>query len=78
MKEARKFGKAIWNITGKKDVDIVFEHPGEQTFPVSSLRGEARRHGGVLRRHDRASTSPSTPASSGCARSASRARISPT
>lgn len=35
MAEARKFGKAIWDITGKKDVDIVFEHPGEQTFPSS-------------------------------------------
>ncbi len=36
MKEARKFGKAIWEITGKgTDVDFVFEHPGEQTFPVS-------------------------------------------
>ena len=36
MKEARKFGKAIWEITGKgNDVDIVFEHPGEATFPVS-------------------------------------------
>jgi crotonyl-CoA carboxylase/reductase len=37
MGEARKFGKAIWDITGKKDVDIVFEHPGEQTFPVSTF-----------------------------------------
>ncbi|MCJ2013142.1 crotonyl-CoA carboxylase/reductase [Methylobacterium sp. J-076] len=37
-KEARKFGKAIWDITGKgNDVDIVFEHPGEATFPVSAL-----------------------------------------
>jgi crotonyl-CoA carboxylase/reductase len=36
-KEARRFGKAIWNITGKRDVDIVFEHPGEATFPVSCL-----------------------------------------
>ncbi|OSQ49198.1 crotonyl-CoA carboxylase/reductase [Thalassospira alkalitolerans] len=36
MKEVRKFGKAIWDITGKgTDVDTVFEHPGEQTFPVS-------------------------------------------
>ena len=35
--EARKFGKAIWDITGKRDVDIVFEHPGEATFPVSCL-----------------------------------------
>jgi crotonyl-CoA carboxylase/reductase len=37
VKEARRFGKAIWDITGKKDVDIVFEHPGEATFPVSTL-----------------------------------------
>jgi crotonyl-CoA carboxylase/reductase len=37
-KEARKFGKAIWDITGKgNDVDMVFEHPGEATFPVSCL-----------------------------------------
>ncbi|SLN52513.1 Crotonyl-CoA reductase [Aquimixticola soesokkakensis] len=36
--EARKFGKAIWDITGKgNNVDIVFEHPGEATFPVSTL-----------------------------------------
>jgi len=36
MKECRKFGKAIWEVTGKgNDVDFVFEHPGEATFPVS-------------------------------------------
>ena len=35
MKEVRKFGRAIWDITGKQDVDFVFEHPGEATFPVS-------------------------------------------
>ncbi len=36
MQETRRFGKAIWNITGKGiDVDFVFEHPGEETFPVS-------------------------------------------
>ena len=36
MKRVRAFGKAIWDITGKgKDVDFVFEHPGESTFPVS-------------------------------------------
>ncbi len=34
--EVRKFGKAIWDITGKGvNVDLVFEHPGEATFPVS-------------------------------------------
>ena len=46
LKEARRFGKAIWDITGKKDVDIVFEHPGEQTFPVSCL--VAKRGGMVV------------------------------
>jgi len=36
--EARKFGKAIWDITGKgNNVDFVFEHPGESTFPVSTF-----------------------------------------
>ncbi len=36
MKKCREFGKAIWAFTGKgNDVDVVFEHPGEQTFPVS-------------------------------------------
>jgi crotonyl-CoA carboxylase/reductase len=35
-KEVRKFGKAIWDVTGKGvNVDCVFEHPGESTFPVS-------------------------------------------
>ncbi|AJE48567.1 crotonyl-CoA carboxylase/reductase [Celeribacter indicus] len=38
LKEARRFGKAIWDITGKGvNVDMVFEHPGEATFPVSTL-----------------------------------------
>jgi crotonyl-CoA carboxylase/reductase len=36
--EVRKFGKAIWDITGKgNNVDIVFEHPGQATFPVSTF-----------------------------------------
>ncbi|MDX5594940.1 crotonyl-CoA carboxylase/reductase [Pseudovibrio sp. SPO723] len=36
--EARRFGKAIWAVTGKgNDVDLVFEHPGEMTFPVSTM-----------------------------------------
>jgi crotonyl-CoA carboxylase/reductase len=38
MKKVREFGKAIWAVTGKGvDVDIVFEHPGEATFPVSTF-----------------------------------------
>ena len=36
IKKCRVLGKDIWQITGKKDVDIVFEHPGETTFPVST------------------------------------------
>jgi len=36
LKKTREFGKAIWDITGKGvDVDFVFEHPGQATFPVS-------------------------------------------
>ena len=47
MKEARKFGKAIWDISGKGiDPDIVFEHPGEATFPVSCM--VAKRGGMVV------------------------------
>ena len=53
-KEARKFGKAIWEITGKGvNVDMVFEHPGEATFPVSSFVVKKGRHGRDLRRHHR-------------------------
>ncbi len=38
MRKCREFGKAIWQYTGKgNDVDFVFEHPGEQTFPVSCM-----------------------------------------
>jgi crotonyl-CoA carboxylase/reductase len=33
LKEARKFGKAIWDITGKGvSVDMVFEHPARRPF----------------------------------------------
>ena len=36
--EVRKFGKAIWDVTGKgNNVDMVFEHPGEATFPTSTF-----------------------------------------
>lgn len=36
--ETRRLGKAIWDITGKGvNVDMVFEHPGEATFPVSTF-----------------------------------------
>ncbi len=45
VKRVRRFGKAIWEVTGGVDVDIVFEHPGEQTFPVSSY---LVRRGGMV------------------------------
>jgi crotonyl-CoA carboxylase/reductase len=45
MRETRKFGKAIWNVTGGKDVDMVFEHPGESTFPVSVF---VTKRGGMI------------------------------
>jgi crotonyl-CoA carboxylase/reductase len=38
FKEVRRFGKAIWDVTGRGvNVDMVFEHPGESTFPVSTF-----------------------------------------
>ena len=38
LKKVREFGKAIWAYTGKgNNVDMVFEHPGEATFPVSVM-----------------------------------------
>ncbi len=47
MNEAKKFGKAIFEYTGKgNEVDLVFEHPGESTFPVSCL--VAKRGGMVV------------------------------
>ena len=54
FKEARKFGAAIWEITGKgNNVDFVFEHPGAADLPGLGARREARRHGRHLRRHHR-------------------------
>ncbi|CAB3764450.1 crotonyl-CoA carboxylase/reductase [Paraburkholderia humisilvae] len=36
MENVKRFGKAIWQAAGeKRDVDMVFEHPGRATFPVS-------------------------------------------
>jgi crotonyl-CoA carboxylase/reductase len=46
LNDVRSFGKAIWAHTGKaNNVDIVFEHPGEQTFPVSLF---VVRRGGMV------------------------------
>ncbi len=45
IKRVRAFGRAIYTVTGGVDVDIVFEHPGEQTFPVSAY---LVRRGGMV------------------------------
>src|SRR5437899_5582665 len=35
METCKKFGKKVREFTGGKDVDVVFEHVGQQTFPTS-------------------------------------------
>ena len=44
-KEWRRFGKDIRDLTGGEDVDIVFEHPGKETFGASVF---AARKGGTI------------------------------
>jgi crotonyl-CoA carboxylase/reductase len=42
LKGCRAFGKAIWDVLGeKRNPDIVFEHPGENTIPTSIFVCEA-------------------------------------
>jgi len=43
--EWRRFGKDIRDLTGGEDVDIVFEHPGRETFGASVF---AARKGGTI------------------------------
>jgi crotonyl-CoA reductase len=44
-KEWRRFGNLIRELTGGEDVDIVFEHPGRETFGASVF---AARKGGTI------------------------------
>ncbi|MEP6814642.1 MAG: crotonyl-CoA carboxylase/reductase, partial [Marmoricola sp.] len=44
-KEWRRLGKKIRDLTGGEDVDIVFEHPGRETFGASVF---AARKGGTI------------------------------
>ena len=66
----KTFGKAFMKAAGtNKGPDVVFEHPGQETFPTSvfvAAQDGAHRH---LRARRRASISPSTCGTSGCARS---------
>jgi crotonyl-CoA carboxylase/reductase len=42
----KAFGKEIRNLTGGRDVDVVFEHVGKETFPTSVL--VAKRFGRIV------------------------------
>ncbi|MGZ4580318.1 MAG: crotonyl-CoA carboxylase/reductase [Nocardioidaceae bacterium] len=44
-KEWRRFGKRVRELTGGEDVDIVFEHPGRETFGASVF---GARKGGTI------------------------------
>ena len=58
-KEWQRFGKRIRELTGGEDIDIVFEHPGRETFGASRLRhAQGRRHHDL--RVDAAATCTST------------------
>ena len=46
MDDTKRFGKRIRDFTGGKDVDVVFEHPGQQTFPTSVFL--AKRFGKIV------------------------------
>ena len=46
MDDTKRFGKVIREFTGGKDVDVVFEHPGQQTFPTSVFL--AKRFGKIV------------------------------
>jgi len=51
--ETRKFGKAIWDITGKgNNVDMVFEHPGEASHFANLKQASAANNLMVERRLD--------------------------
>jgi crotonyl-CoA carboxylase/reductase len=46
LAETRRLGQAIRKISGGKDVDVVFEHVGQETFPASVLL--AKRFGKIV------------------------------
>ena len=77
MKSPASSAKPSGRSPASKDVDIVFEHPGERRCRSRSLSPSAAAWSSSAPAPP-ATTSPSTPASCGCARSASRARTSPT
>ena len=46
MDATKRFGKKVREFTGGKDVDVVFEHVGQQTFPTSVFL--AKRFGKIV------------------------------
>jgi NADPH:quinone reductase-like Zn-dependent oxidoreductase len=77
LAEIRRMGTEIRRLTGGQDADVVFEHVGKDTFAASVLL--AKRFGRiVICGRPPATSSPSTCGTSGCARSRSSARTSPT
>ena len=46
LDDTKRFGKRIRELTGGKDVDVVFEHVGQQTFPTSVFL--AKRFGKIV------------------------------
>ena len=64
-KEWQRFGKKIRELTGGDDPDIVFEHPGRETFGAVGLRRAQGRHDRHLRLDRRATCTSTTTATSG-------------
>ena len=46
LEETKRFGKALRELTGGADVDVVFEHVGRETFPTSVFL--AKRFGRIV------------------------------
>src|SRR5260370_7011379 len=46
MEACKRFGKRVRELTGGKDVDVVFEQVGQQTFPTSVFL--AKRFGKIV------------------------------
>ena len=64
-REWKRLGAKIRELTGGQDVDIVFEHPGRETFGATRLRRAQGRHDRHLRLDLRATCTSTTTATSG-------------
>ena len=59
-KEWKRFGARIRELTGGDDPDIVFEHPGRETFGASVFVAGAAARSSPARRHPASCTSTTT------------------